>query len=85
MKATDAHLDTTALGEPARDRGGAPTIGFDVAVQFVRHHIDIEKVRTGDYDQELWQLWRDETGSAAPGDTNGDVLERVLARVRTGD
>ncbi|HEY8339432.1 MAG TPA: hypothetical protein VIK95_06165 [Egibacteraceae bacterium] len=84
MKTTDPHLDTALLGKPARDASGGPTLDEDEAVAFVRHHLDIERIRTTDYDVELWQLWQREVERAQPDATNRDVLDRVVEAVRAG-
>ena len=84
MKTTDPHLDTALLGQPARDATGASTLRPDQVIAFVRHHIDIERIRTADYDDELWRLWQGEAARAAGDATNETVLERVLDAVRAG-
>ncbi|MFA9431083.1 hypothetical protein [Egicoccus sp. AB-alg2] len=72
------------LGGPARTAAGQPTMDRGQVVMLVRRHVDLEHVRTGDYDDELWALWRDEAAGAGEQDHNADVLDRVLARLRTG-
>jgi hypothetical protein len=74
-----------ALGLPARDAAGAPTLSTEEVIELLRRHIDLEKLRTVDYDTDLWSLWREEVARASTHDVNTDVLDRVLARVRVGD
>ena len=85
MKATDVRPDVRALARPARGPDAAPTVGPAQAVELVRRHLDWEKVRSLDFDRDLWTLWQQETRGAAASDRNADVLDRVLARVRVGD
>jgi hypothetical protein len=73
------------LGQAARDESGAPTLTTGEATALLRRHIDLEKIRTTDYDTELWELWRDEVGRAAPADDNAEILDRVLERVRESE
>jgi hypothetical protein len=70
------------LGHAARDESGAPTLTTGEVTDLLRRHIDLEKIRTTDYDTELWKLWQDEVGRADPGDDNAEILDRVLERVR---
>jgi hypothetical protein len=79
------HPALAALGEPARDPAGAPTLNGPEATFLLRHHLDLEKLRTTDYDVELWALWRQEVDRAGPEAHNADVLDRVLARIRDGE
>lgn len=73
------------LGQTARDEIGSPTLTTREVTELIRRHIDLEKIRTTDYDTELWELWKDEVGRAAPGDDNAEILDRVLERVRDNE
>lgn len=73
------------LGQTARDEGGAPTLTTAEATELIRRHVDLEKIRTTDYDTELWELWQDEVHRAAPSDDNAEILDRVLERVRDNE
>lgn len=77
--------DIDALGRAALDADGEPTVTRDEAVALLRHHIDLETMRTTDHDDELWKLWEDEASRAQDSDHNADVLDRVLARLRVGE
>jgi hypothetical protein len=90
---TDARIQHTtafgtagpgALGAPARAEDGSASLSPDRAVALLREHIDLEKLRTADYDRELWELWREETARSTRTARVSDVLDRVLARVREG-
>jgi hypothetical protein len=73
------------LGEPARDGSGRPTMAQGEVTALVRRHLELEKVRSGDYDTELWAMWQHEVARADDDDHNADVLDRVLARIRAGE
>jgi hypothetical protein len=73
------------LGHPARGEDGDPTLTRSEVIELVRHHLDLEKVRSADYDAELWAMWRDEVDRAGIADHNADVLDRILARIRAGE
>jgi hypothetical protein len=72
------------LGRTARDTAGEPTLAAENVIVLVRRHVDLEKIRTTDYDAELWDLWREEVRRAMPDDHNADVLDRVMERLRAG-
>lgn len=72
------------LGGPARDAAGAPTLSEAAVIELVRRHADLEKLRSSAYDDELWDLWVEETRRASPTGHNAAVLDRVLDRLRTG-
>jgi hypothetical protein len=73
------------LGAHARSETDAPSLSEADAVTLLRRHIELETLRTTDSDTELWALWREEVASGDRTDSNADVLDRVLARLRTGE
>lgn len=81
----EAGSDVALLGALARGDGGRPTMTYEQVVELLRRHLDLEHVRTSDYDDELWALWQEEVAHASPNGHNAAVLDRVLARVREGD
>lgn len=85
MPATEHSTNIENLGRAARDPGGGPTLAREEAVALIRRHIAMETLRTSDYDDDLWGLWREETSRAPVGATNADVLDDVLTRVREGE
>lgn len=81
---THGVLPPGVLGSPARDEDGAPSLTVAEVVGLLRRHLDLEKVRTSDRDDELWQLWKEEVDRGDPETSNATVLDQVLARVRVG-
>ena len=83
------HRPTTwaleVLGRAARSEAGTPTLTSDQTMRLVRQHIDLEKLRTSDYDAELWSLWQEEVGRSDEATRNAEVLDRVLERIRQGE
>lgn len=73
------------LGRPSRSRAGAPTLTVDEVTRLVRRHIELETLRTSDYDADLWALWQEEVGRAAQDARNAEILDRVLERIRQGE
>jgi hypothetical protein len=73
------------LGRPARGEDGASTLGEPEAVALIRSHLDLEKVRSTDRDDELWDMWQEEVARSIRSVRVADVLDRVLARVREGE
>jgi hypothetical protein len=73
------------LGARARAETGSPSVSEADGVALLRRHIGLETLRTTDSDTELWGLWREEVERGHDTDSNADVLDRVLARLRTGE
>jgi hypothetical protein len=73
------------LGRPARAADGGSTLGAEEAVELIRSHLDLEKVRSTDRDDELWGLWQEELERSVRDVRVAVVLDRVLARVRDGE
>jgi hypothetical protein len=78
------YLPPGALGQVARDAAGDPVLHAREAVELLRRHIGLERIRTTDHDIELWAMWREEVARADRDTTNEAVLDRVLAQVRDG-
>jgi hypothetical protein len=77
-------LPPGALGQTARDPAGVPVLHSREAVGLLRRHIELERLRTTDYDTELWGLWQREVARAETGTSNATILDRVLGQVREG-
>ena len=73
------------LGAPARAPDGSSILPEGEVVSLLRQHLDLEKIRTTDYDRELWDLWNEEVTRSIPSARVAAVLDRVLARVRAGE